>query len=944
MDSEQQDLWKKALEIYADISELPTNQAITQLDKLNNLSPEIRQVVVTLINSGNQASTYIQKHYIPTNNADTVPQFNIGTIIGEYELLENLGQGGMSQVFRAQRVNDNPQKQVAIKIFSPKNYSQVLLDHFVTEQKILSQLSHTNIVDMLHGGKTDENITYLVMELIENALPINQYFNLNKAGVRTKINYIKQCADALSYSHANLIIHRDLKPDNILIGQNSHLKIVDFGIAKLIKKDVVSDNNTIMALTPSYASPEQINSEQISVKTDIFSLAIVALELLTAKQVLPKDRLIKSCINDEKAIEESLKTVKFDRDLRNILQQALQQDPQKRYASMQSFCDDLSNYLANKPVNATSQSLYYRLKKFAHRRRALFATMISLLASLIVGLLITLWQFQQIKVEAGKAQQVKQFMLDTFNVTNPNISEGNVISANDLLKIAATKLDENSNLNPEIKFELYQALAIANDQLGFSQEAIELLKKSLTIIQDNTKSTSYLAANYLRAEDQQALQLLLSITDESQFDSEIDQAKFSLVRAQNLSIKGDFNQAIDLIKKIKNLKSIKNTSGEFEKTQKILAGIYYEMSEYEKATAIFKSVLSDTKLSKTHTLILSTKLDLGRTYNTMGKHNLALEQFNQIESVYKQVLGNKHPDLGGLYLRMASSFKATGQLPQAHKYAQLSYDTNVLVFGFNGAQVAASLNMLAVLAQSDGNIDKAINLTEKAIVLLETSYDLDNPKTLELKTNLAVLFGFNLQHDKSLKMLKQVYAIQKNKLGPKHFSTLNTEGSIVTALTHLKLIKQAKELALLHLHRVLEQDSPTNILTLNAYSSLARVYLYTKEKQKRLDALLEIDNKKLLDELNPHYVMVLFKIAQTYNQLDDIEKAKQYFKKAFAINAKIYSEVHISTLQMKVLYAKFLKSRKQMDEVKKIVSEVKQIIQRDNINNKELDKWIKQLE
>ena len=275
-------IWQKAIDIYADISELSVNQALEHIDSIHNLDIELKQAVITLINSGNQASQYIQDHYTPNFTLDkfAYPDIKIGMRLDEYELVEKIGQGGMSQVFKAQRIDSAAQKKVAIKIFSPKNHSQQLLERFIKEQKILSQFNHANIVDMLHGGKTDNEITYLVMELIENAMPIDKFCLTQQLSDKQKISFIAQCADALAYSHANLIIHRDLKPDNILINKHNQLKIVDFGIAKLINNDMDGSNTTIMALTPNYAAPEQVNTQAITVKTDIFSLAVVALELL----------------------------------------------------------------------------------------------------------------------------------------------------------------------------------------------------------------------------------------------------------------------------------------------------------------------------------------------------------------------------------------------------------------------------------------------------------------------------------------------------------------------------------------------------------------------------------------------------------------------------------------------------------------------------------------
>jgi len=307
MPKDQIQLWKHALEIYKDIAQLSVDEAINRVDSLHNLSYELKQAVITLVNSGNQASQYIAQNFSvkPSDFSNNQISYKTGDELDAYQLLEKLGAGGMSSVFKAKRNDVESQKLVAIKIFSPQTYSPQLLEHFISEQKILSELSHPHIVEMLHGGKAEDETTYLVMELIQQALPITGY--CKNLPIKQKIHFILQSAQALAYSHANLIIHRDLKPDNILIDKKGTLKIVDFGIAKLINNDLVSNKTTIMALTPNYAAPEQINSEKISTKTDIFSLAVVAVELLHGKRFLPKDRLIKSCDNDEHVINTTLK-------------------------------------------------------------------------------------------------------------------------------------------------------------------------------------------------------------------------------------------------------------------------------------------------------------------------------------------------------------------------------------------------------------------------------------------------------------------------------------------------------------------------------------------------------------------------------------------------------------------------------------------------------------
>ena len=289
INNKKTEIWKQASEVYAEVYELSAKQALAHIYGIKNITAEVRKAVITLINAGSQASQYFQDNITPHYNVtiDNSQSFKVGQTLDEYELLQELGHGGMSQVFKAKRIHSEQQTYVAIKIFAPRENTKELFDHFINEQKILSELSHPHIVKMLHGGMTGDQTAYLVMELIDQALPLDKYCT-NKSQ-NDKIKLIAQCADTLAYSHANLIIHRDLKPDNILVNQNDELKIVDFGIAKLINNDLSGNKTTIMALTPSYAAPEQINSQQISVKTDIFSLAVVALDLLTEENPLPND-------------------------------------------------------------------------------------------------------------------------------------------------------------------------------------------------------------------------------------------------------------------------------------------------------------------------------------------------------------------------------------------------------------------------------------------------------------------------------------------------------------------------------------------------------------------------------------------------------------------------------------------------------------------------------
>jgi serine/threonine-protein kinase len=869
--SNKTEVWKQASEVYAEISELSPQQALAHVYGIKNITLDVRDAVITLINSGSQASQFYKDNIAQGFNLGfaNVQTFKTGQQLDEYELLEELGSGGMSQVFKAKRINSEQQTFVAIKIFAPKDNSNELLNHFLNEQKILAGLSHLNIIKMLHSGKTDDGITYLVMELIEKAKPIDEFCEQNKLSIQQKITYIAQCAQALSYSHANLIIHRDLKPDNILINQNKELKIVDFGIAKLINKDLSGNKTTIMALTPSYAAPEQINSGSISVKTDIFSLAVVALDLLTSQRPLPKDRLIKSCANDEHYLDSLFKQLKIDKDLKNILRKALEQDSNKRYSSMQSFADDLNNYLANKPVNATAQSWFYRLQKFSKRRSALFATMVSFLVFLLIGSVVGYKQYQQIKIEAKKAQTVKQFILDSFTQTNPDRTQGKKIYAQDLLDISAQKLQQDKSLDAETKFELLQTLGISYGAIGNAKEAAKLLQKSLDIKQNNSRSLAYFVLNSYNLENgggDKINQLLESINPQT-FENNKEKAIILRIKAQISARNSEFKQAMEYLNQTIALNQAENDTVEELMSKRLLAEFYYLQSKPKKAIELLENLLYHSNYKIPLSIQIDYKSDLGTLYNDIGEYDKALKIINQTIAQMRKIYGDKDIELSQLLDQLSGTYRQLGDLQNAQKFANEAYQINLEVLGEDNIRTAASINSLAVMAYQSGDIPKAIELMKKAIQIYEKQQSAKYTDTLELKTNLSALLVHSKRYQEALKIIQEVYNIQKEKLGPTHDSTIYSQQILARALGYPNRLSQAIAMAKTAEKNARDNLGTKNPLTIGAIMTLASLYEQDGQLQQSLSLLNEVRDHDLLAKTNPRYPKLVAMIAEIDSKL-----------------------------------------------------------------------------
>jgi serine/threonine protein kinase len=329
--------------------------------------------------------------------------------VGPYQLLKEIGHGGMGEVYRAIRADGQYKKEVAIKFVRGAFASSFLLERFRIERQILASLDHPNIARLLDGGTTDDGVPYLVMDLIEG-LPIDQYCNDHGLSVSERLQLFRQVCEAVQYAHQRLVIHRDIKPGNILVTAEGTPKLLDFGIAKLLDPSAHAETTMARPMTPEYASPEQIRGEPITTATDVYSLGVVLYELLTGQSPYPKEhgtsqetaRAICELEPAKPSTAVRLRELRSDRisapeklakqlrgDVDNIVLMALRKEPERRYASVQQFAEDIRRSLEDLPVIARKDSARYRAEKFMVRHKAGVAAAMAVALTLIAGMIVT---------------------------------------------------------------------------------------------------------------------------------------------------------------------------------------------------------------------------------------------------------------------------------------------------------------------------------------------------------------------------------------------------------------------------------------------------------------------------------------------------------------------------------------------------------------------------
>ena len=415
------------------------------LDGLAAANPEVRQQLQPLIASHDQMHTGFLR--VPTMSPELPPATEqspdsfLGRHLGPYRIVEQIGSGGMGEVFRAVRADDQYHKQVAIKLVRAGQDSTFVISRFRNERQILAILEHPNVARLLDGGTTDEGVPYLVMELVEGR-PIDAYCDAQKLATTARLKLFLQICSAVQYAHQHLIIHRDIKPGNILVTEGGVPKLLDFGIAKILDPGPLGGGvdrtlTLFRLLTPGYASPEQVRGEPITTATDVYSLGVVLYELLSGRLPYPIRGLSSREIGDvvcqfepEKPSVVVGRTMTADDcdidpvelssvrdgypeklskrlrgDLDNIVLMALRKEPQRRYASVDQFAEDIRHHLEDLPVSARPDTIQYRALKFVARHKTGVSGAVLVVLTLLAGLATTLWQAHLARTERVRAEQ-----------------------------------------------------------------------------------------------------------------------------------------------------------------------------------------------------------------------------------------------------------------------------------------------------------------------------------------------------------------------------------------------------------------------------------------------------------------------------------------------------------------------------------------------------------
>lgn len=699
------------------------------LDTLNQTKDEERSFNRHL--AGNEA--LLQETAEPGSDMDFYLQ---GDSIGRWRLTKLLGRGGMGSVYKAERMDESGIRQTgALKIIHKSLVISSHIERFKIEQQILAGLHHAAIAGFIDSGVTTDGIPYMVMEYVEGK-PILEYCDHHKLTVNQRIELFKAVCRAVQYAHKSLVIHRDLKSDNILITPEGQVKILDFGIAKLLDPSLYylsgfETQSGTRLLSLEYASPEQIRGEQVTTSADLYSLGVLLYKLLVGlhpfdvdnptyrdleRMVLeqeppvPATRFL-NCSDNEMKISVAgmrredpaglVKKVKGDLDA--IVHSSLCKDPERRYLSLEMLIGDIERHQEVIPILARPDSYGYRLRKLFYRRRLLVSAISLVLIVFTAGIITTLWQANQAVQNARQAEQqaqraglVTQFLIDLFEAGDPDVAQGTEISVIDLLAKGVEKVNA-PGFDHHLKMNMLTVLGRVHLSLGDYETSIGLLQQALEMAEMDLTSENVL----LTADIQTRLGL-------------------------NYRFTGDLSMADSLFQKAyENRKSVLGTDHpETINSMDDLAAIrVYRSHDIGLADSLFQDVLiRRRRVLDPYDEDLALSLNnLGYIKIRKGELEEALKLYEEASKIYGVALGMHHPSRLRVLSSIAYVHHKLGNLERSESMRRESIAIRREVLGDGHPHLAMSYYYLAELLMDAGRPDEALEYSQKAVEIMQAT-------------------------------------------------------------------------------------------------------------------------------------------------------------------------------------------------------------------------------
>ena len=682
-----------------------------------------------------------------------------GEQVGTWELLAPLGEGGMGTVFLARRADRSFDKLVAVKFVHAELLSPLLRERFAAERQALAALEHPGIARLLDGGESASGEPYLVLEYVEGR-SLLAFATEKELSRRERLGLFLQILAAVAHAHSHLIVHRDIKPSNILVTAKGEAKLLDFGVAKILTPIGGPEGATrtsLRALTPEYASPEQVLGGATTTATDIYSLGVVLFELLTGRRPYrvptgAPEEWAEAALHQEVARAPELKG-----DLEAIVRKALRKLPQERYATVDAFADDLRRHLDGRPVAARRGSLAYRAAKFAGRHRgALVATALAL-ALLVTTIAVAAARMRaerdRATAEAETARSVAEFLAALFRNADPARTRGTKLTAREILDQGAQRIELDLAEQPLVQAKLLMVLGAVYRDLGHLDRAQLLLDRALDTTERQAPPDELAVAAVLnelglldrmRGEIERArprLERALEIRERRLGADHLDVGRTLSTLGTACRLSGDAAQARTYLERAVEI-ALRQApkSSEAGKWQSNLGLIYQDAGELEAARQAFARATEILERAEgpESPFVAMTLDNLGSVLRTLGRPTEALPLLERARGIVEHTWGAAHPQFGNALNSLGDALSDLGRNAEALPLFRQATEVYSTALGPNHSNVAWPLRNEAEALLALGRPAEALPLFESALAIRQAAHDGDHPETAQSLTDLGL--------------------------------------------------------------------------------------------------------------------------------------------------------------------------------------------------------------
>jgi serine/threonine protein kinase/tetratricopeptide (TPR) repeat protein len=841
-----------------------------------------------------------------------------GTIIGPYKLKEQIGEGGMGLVFVAEQ-QQPVRRKVALKIIKPGMDSRQVIARFEAERQALALMDHQNIAKVFDAGMTESGRPYFVMELV-HGVPITKFCDDNQLTPRQRLELFIPVCQAIQHAHQKGIIHRDVKPSNILVTMYDDRpvpKVIDFGVAKAIEQrlsenSVYTQFGTLVG-TFEYMSPEQaeMNAFGVDTRSDIYSLGVLLYELLTGTTPLEKQRLRQAALDElvrlireeepprpsarlsgsgnlrKIAAARKTEPARLSKLVRGeidwIVMKCLEKDRTRRYETANGLARDVERYLHDEPVEACPPSAGYKLRKFARKHRAAFATAAGFAALLLLGTAVSTW----LAVRATRAEREALAARDAVIQQRQETEEqrDRALTAESL---ASERLEQVTREKERVE----KAEQKAAEEAAIAKAVNDFLQKDL-LGQANVANQA--GGEEGRDPDVKVRTLLdkTAKSIEGKFqDQPLTEAAIQLTLGRTYEALGRYAEAQPHLERSVRLRAAQLSADHLDTlSSKLQLGLVYQhQGKFDQAKTLLQEVLDGraAQLGADHLDTLSSKYYLALLYMLKGEYDRA-------ETLYKEVLDGRAAQLGadhhttlGTKYGLAELYWLQKKFDRAESLSQEVLAAHLARLGADHPSTLSSKNQLAVVFSDQGKYDQAETLKKEVLDARTALHGANHRVTLHSKNNLAVLYSYQGKYDQAEQLHREVLEARAAQLGPNHPDALQSKNNLAFLYSKQRKYDQAETLYKEAIDGYTAQLGADHPSTLNTMNNLAGLYR-DQGKYDRVETLFrEVadSRKQKYGADSPGYADALFSLGLTLLLQQKFTDAEPILRECLAIREK----------------------------------------------------------